>query len=77
MKCPAFFVCALCDPSVPPPGQFAVWKAHPGPKALFVKAKGHLPGAEGDVPPRGKMSCVLIAHRAEAIDAKWLSFFLF
>lgn len=38
---PVFFDCALFDPSVPPPGQFAVHNACPQPKMLHVRQTGH------------------------------------
>jgi cephalosporin-C deacetylase len=38
---PVFAACALFDPAVPPPGQFAVYNALAGPKKLFVRQCGH------------------------------------
>jgi len=38
---PTLCACALFDPAVPPPGQFAVYNALPGPKDLFVAPYGH------------------------------------
>ena len=45
---PALVRCAEFDPAVPPPGQFAVYNAIPGPKELFVAPAGHFtyPGME-------------------------------
>jgi cephalosporin-C deacetylase len=38
---PVLFSCALFDPAVPPPGQFAVHNALPGDKQLHVAQAGH------------------------------------
>lgn len=38
---PTLFMCALFDPAVPPPGQFAVHNAMPGDKKLHVRQAGH------------------------------------
>lgn len=38
---PTVFACSLFDPSVPPPGQFAVANAHPGPKWISTFSTGH------------------------------------
>lgn len=38
---PTLAGCALFDPAVPPPGQFAVYNAIPAPKRLFVLQAGH------------------------------------
>lgn len=38
---PILFACALLDPSVPPPGQFSIWKAHAGPSRLLIVPAGH------------------------------------
>jgi cephalosporin-C deacetylase len=38
---PMVCTCALFDPAVPPPGQFAVYNALAGPKTLFVSQAGH------------------------------------
>ncbi len=40
-QAPALCACALFDPAVPPPGQFAVYNAMPGAKELFVRQAGH------------------------------------
>jgi cephalosporin-C deacetylase len=40
---PTFVAAAAFDPAVPPPGQFAVYNAIPGPKRLFVRQTGHFP----------------------------------
>lgn len=46
IKCPVYFVCALFDPAVPPPGQFAVHNAAPSNKVLQVAKAGHFPYPE-------------------------------
>ena len=38
---PVFVAAAVSDPSVPPPGQFAVYNAIRSPKELFVRLTGH------------------------------------
>jgi len=38
---PTLVECALFDPAVPPPGQFAVYNALPGPKELIVIPASH------------------------------------
>lgn len=38
---PMHVAAALFDPAVAPPGQFAIYNALPGPKALFVLTAGH------------------------------------
>ncbi len=38
---PTFIAAALCDPVVPPPGQFAIHNALPGRRRLFVRSAGH------------------------------------
>lgn len=38
---PVLCECALFDPAVPPPGQFAVYNALAGPKELAVRQAGH------------------------------------
>lgn len=45
---PVFVAAARADGSVPPPGQFAVYNALPGPKELFVRATGHPDTPEDD-----------------------------
>lgn len=47
---PTHISAALADPAVPPPGQFAVYNAAPGPKDLFVLTAGHMdyPDAAGE-----------------------------
>lgn len=40
---PTFVGCAIFDPAVPPPGQFAVFNALPGPKELLVRTAAHFP----------------------------------
>lgn len=41
IKVPVHFACALFDPMVAPPGQFAIYNAVPGEKKLFVLKAGH------------------------------------
>ena len=41
LRVPTHVAAALADPAVPPPGQFAVHNALPGPRELFVRAFGH------------------------------------
>lgn len=41
IRCPMLFGCALFDPAVPPPGQFAVHNAVPGEKQLVTFDAGH------------------------------------
>ena len=41
LKRPVQHACALFDPAVPPPGQFAVYNAHAGPKRLHKLTAGH------------------------------------
>ncbi|MER6618020.1 acetylxylan esterase [Streptomyces xantholiticus] len=41
MRIPVLVAPALFDPSVPPPGQFAVYNALPGPRELHVLQAGH------------------------------------
>lgn len=41
IQVPVHFACALFDPMVAPPGQFAVHNAVPGAKELFVLRAGH------------------------------------
>lgn len=41
LNLPTHFACALFDPAVPPPGQFAVHNAAPGAKKLTVWQAGH------------------------------------
>ena len=47
LRQPAHCACALADPFVAPPGQFAIYNAIPGEKQLFVLEAGHMehPGA--------------------------------
>jgi cephalosporin-C deacetylase len=47
IRIPVLAACALFDPAVPPPGQFAVYNGLGGPKELFVLSAGHFdhPGA--------------------------------
>lgn len=41
IKIPVVFAGSHFDPAVPPPGQFAVANAHPGPKRISVFSTGH------------------------------------
>lgn len=41
VQVPVLVAAALFDPAVPPPGQFSVYNALPGPKELFVLSAGH------------------------------------
>lgn len=47
---PTFVAPALFDPAVPPPGQFAIYNALPGPKELLALQAGHFdwPGAAAE-----------------------------
>jgi cephalosporin-C deacetylase len=51
---PMHMACALFDPAVAPPGQFAVHNALAGPKTLFVLEAGHF-----DHPGRYAQECAL------------------
>jgi len=42
VEIPIHFECAVFDPSVPPPGQWAAANAHMGPKQIFAAPHGHL-----------------------------------
>jgi cephalosporin-C deacetylase len=44
---PTLAACALFDPAVPPPGQFAVYNALAGEKELFVRPAAHFDFADG------------------------------
>lgn len=50
IQIPVFVAAATFDPAVPPPGQFAVYNALPGPKELFIRQAAHfdLAGNEHD-----------------------------
>lgn len=41
MRQPTLVGCARFDPAVPPPGQFSVYNAIPGPKKIVVRDAGH------------------------------------
>jgi cephalosporin-C deacetylase len=41
IRVPVLFSCALFDPAVPPPGQFAVYNGVPGTRKLVVRQAGH------------------------------------
>lgn len=46
LRIPTLVAAALFDPAVPPPGQFAVYRALAGPRELFVRRAAHFdPGA--------------------------------
>jgi cephalosporin-C deacetylase len=51
IRTPTHYACALFDPAVPPPGQFAVYNAAAGPKRLTIWQTGHhdWPGTAEDV----------------------------
>lgn len=49
LRIPVVFACALFDPAVTPPGQFAVANAHPGPKRISVFLTGHYEWSREDV----------------------------
>ena len=53
---PMHLAAALFDPAVAPPGQFAVYNALPGPKALFVLTAGHFEHAESAAEDRRLLS---------------------
>ncbi|WP_018970284.1 acetylxylan esterase [Rubritalea marina] len=42
IKIPVHVACALADPVVTPPGQFAIYNALAGPKELFTLSAGHM-----------------------------------
>lgn len=42
IRIPTFVAAATYDPSVPPPGQFAVYNALEGPKELFIRQAAHM-----------------------------------
>lgn len=46
IRIPMHCACALLDPAVAPPGQFAIYNALSGPKQLFVLPAGHQPYPE-------------------------------
>ncbi|MFZ4775289.1 MAG: acetylxylan esterase [Terrimicrobiaceae bacterium] len=50
LKIPVVFACATFDPAVPPPGQFSVANAHPGPKRLSIFLTGHFDDAHAGAP---------------------------
>ena len=52
---PVHFACARFDPSVPPPGQFAVHNAMAGEKGLFILTSGHF--AHPDEPAEQAALC--------------------
>ncbi|MDQ1033977.1 cephalosporin-C deacetylase [Streptomyces sp. V3I8] len=43
LRIPVLTACALSDPAVPPPGQFAVYNSLAGPRRLEVLEAGHIP----------------------------------
>jgi cephalosporin-C deacetylase len=53
---PVQVAAALFDPAVPPPGQFAVYNALPGPRDLVVLATGHVEDAESVVEQRSLLA---------------------
>jgi cephalosporin-C deacetylase len=50
LRVPVAYACAMFDPAVPPPGQFAVFNATPAPKSLYIRRAGHFddPDAAAD-----------------------------
>lgn len=60
---PVMVSCALFDPAVPPPGQFAVYNGLAGPKQLFLRKSDHF-SWEG-TPDEG--------HRLYLAQAAWFS----
>lgn len=63
---PTLVAAALFDPSVPPPGQFAVYNALPGPRELQVLRAGHFPYA-GEAEERAELR-----GRRERFFGQWL-----
>lgn len=57
IKIPVHCACALFDPNVCPPGQFAVYNALAGPKELYVQDAGHFP-----YPAEEKQSAEILAE---------------
>jgi cephalosporin-C deacetylase len=47
IRIPTLAACALYDPAVPPPGQFAVYNAIACEKALFIRQAAHIPTMDG------------------------------
>ena len=47
IRIPTLVACAVFDPAVPPPGQFAVYNALAGKKELFVRPAAHFDFADG------------------------------
>lgn len=58
LRTPTLVDCALFDPAVPPPGQFAVYNAIPSEKELFVRQAAHF-----EYPPRQAMDDAALARR--------------
>jgi len=46
LRIPTLVAPALFDPAVPPPGQFAIYNAIPGPKELHLRQAGHFDHAD-------------------------------
>ena len=61
---PTHFICAAFDPSVPPPGQFAVHNAAAGPKQLAVVPTGHFdyPQMQADYMPANRQRDAMLAR---------------
>jgi len=63
IRVPMHIAAALFDPAVAPPGQFAVYNALPGQKALFVLEAGHY-----DYPARDQQAAELNVELAEFFE---------
>ena len=68
---PMLVAAALADPAVPPPGQFAVHNALPGPKQLVVSSAGHMEYAEEEAETRQRIEAersFLLAPTSDPAD---------
>ncbi len=65
LRVPVLYCCALFDPAVPPPGQFAVHNATPGDKTLVIFPGGHFDydGAADDDRRRLALSTAFFTER--------------
>ena len=59
IRVPVHCACALFDPVVPPPGQFSVYNALPGPKELYVLEAGHFDYPRKEQQDRELVACLL------------------
>ncbi len=66
---PTVFACALFDPAVTPPGQFAVANAHPGPKRISCFLTGHY---EFPHPAAGEEGAMHRRHLEELIGEEFV-----